>query len=54
MELIKYMGGTVGSLTFKDLDGDGWLEFFIPNYDQNYIEVFQFYDDSSALFLADN
>jgi len=43
-EVIKYMGGTVGSIATHDLDGDGYLEFFVPNYDNDYIEVFQFYD----------
>lgn len=47
LETIKNEGGTVGSLTFADVDGDGWLEFFVPNYDKNYIEVYQFYDASS-------
>lgn len=48
-ELIKNLGGTVGSITFGDSDGDGWLEFYVPNYDKNYIEVYKFYDqDASA------
>ena len=44
METIKNEGGTVGSLAFADLDGDGWLEFLVPNYDNNYIEIYQFFD----------
>ena len=40
LETIKNEGGTVGSLAFADLDGDGWLEFFVPNYDGDYIEVY--------------
>ena len=30
-------GGTVGCLAFSDLDEDGWLEIWMPNYDQSYI-----------------
>jgi hypothetical protein len=40
LETIKEEGGTVGSIAFADLNGDGWLEFFVPNYDDNYVEVF--------------
>lgn len=43
-ELIKNLGGTVGVTTYYDFDNDGFLEFFIPNYDGNYIEVYQFYN----------
>ena len=39
---IKYMDGTVGSMCFDDLDDDGYLDLFIPNYDKNYIEFYQF------------
>ena len=39
-EIIKQMQGTVGSLTYYDIDNDGWLEFFVPNYDKNYIDVY--------------
>ena len=41
------MKGTVGSLTYYDIDHDGWLEFFVPNYDLNYIDVYQFYDGNT-------
>jgi len=34
--------GTVGALAYADLDNDGWLEVFVPNYDKSYIEVFKF------------
>jgi hypothetical protein len=47
-ETIKSLGGTVGSIGFGDVDNDGWLEFFIPNYDKSYIEVYQFYEGSAA------
>ena len=46
-EVIKHMKGTVGSLTYYDIDHDGWLEFFVPNYDLNYIDVYQFYDGNT-------
>ena len=39
--VVKDEGGTVGALAFGDLDGDGWLEVYVPNYDQSYIEVFK-------------
>lgn len=42
IEDIKFLGGTVGSICFDDLDGDGLLDLFIPNYDQNYIEFYRF------------
>ena len=29
--------GTVGCLAFSDLDGDGWTEIWMPNYDKGYI-----------------
>jgi len=34
--------GTVGALAYQDLDNDGWLEVFVPNYDKSYVEVFKF------------
>lgn len=34
-------GGTVGALATADLDGDGWLEMYMPNYDKGYIQVFK-------------
>jgi hypothetical protein len=43
-EIIKNLGGTVGSIAVYDFNHDGYLEFFVPNYDGNYIEVYQFYD----------
>lgn len=51
-QLIKKIGGTVGSITYGDIDGDGWLEFFVPNYDNGYIEVYKFFD-SEAKFLTE-
>ena len=42
-EIIKNLGGTVGSMATYDFNNDGFLEFFVPNYDGNYIEVYEFY-----------
>ena len=42
MDTIKDMGGTVGALCFGDLDGDGWQEVWVPNYDKGKIELFNF------------
>jgi hypothetical protein len=47
-EIINNLGGTVGSITYYDFDNDGFLEFFVPNYDQNYIQVYQFYQPPTA------
>ena len=33
--------GTVGALAMADLDGDGWIEMYMPNYDKGYVEVFK-------------
>jgi hypothetical protein len=49
-EVIKNLGGTVGSLAAYDFGNDGNVEFFVPNYDKNYIEVYQFFE-SAATFL---
>lgn len=48
-EVIKNLGGTVGSLTYFDYNNDGFLEFFVPNYDKNYIEVYEFYQPAAAI-----
>jgi hypothetical protein len=50
-EVIKNVGGTVGIIATYDFDNDGYLEFLVPNYDQSYIEVYQFYDTTSTTFL---
>ena len=41
-DMISDAKGTVGALTFGDLDGDDWSELWVPNYDKNHIEVFKF------------
>lgn len=52
-EVIKNLGGTVGAITTYDFDGDGYLEFFVPNYDKNYIEVYQFYEGPNMVAPED-
>jgi len=39
--MIVDANGTVGALAYADLDGDGFLEMYMPNYDKGYIEVFK-------------
>jgi hypothetical protein len=39
-ETVLDLKGTVGSIASADIDGDGFLEFFVPNYDAGYIEIF--------------
>ena len=41
-DAIKEEKGTVGALTWADLDGDDWQEVFVPDYDSSCIEVFKF------------
>lgn len=51
-ELIKDEGGTVGALAFSDLDKNGWLEMWVPNYDGSFIEVYRFQGQvTEELFL---
>lgn len=40
--VLKDEGGTVGALTFSDLDKNNWQEMWVPNYDNSFIEVFLF------------
>ena len=47
-EVIKNLGGTVGIVATYDFDNDGYEEFFVPNYDGNYIEVYRFINNSTA------
>ena len=46
--LIENTGGTVGALAFSDLDCNGWLEMWVPNYDGSTIELFKFIGSSSS------
>jgi hypothetical protein len=34
--------GTVGALCFRDIDGDGWLEFFVPDFDHGMVYGYTF------------
>jgi hypothetical protein len=43
-ELIKNFEGTVGAITTSDVNQNGWMEFYVANYDKGYIEVYEFYD----------
>ena len=42
LDTIKEENGTVGALSWGDLDGDGWNELFVPDYDSSLVEVFAF------------
>jgi hypothetical protein len=42
MAVLKDLGGTVGSIGLGDFNNDGWLDFLVPNYDKNYVEVYTF------------
>merc|ERR1711957_116154 len=50
-DLIKDFGGTVGAITWADIDNDGWNEVFIPNYDKSYVEIFKVSAKAAAVFL---
>jgi len=43
--------GTVGALTFADLDHDGWNEVWVPDYDHSKIEVFRFFDEKQRMIM---
>ena len=58
LDTIKDEGGTVGALAMSDLDNNGWLELWVPNYDKSYIELWKFSaladysrEDEAQLFL---
>merc|ERR1712216_926856 len=48
-DLVKDAKGTVGALTWGDLDGDGWNELWMPNYDKNYVEVWRFFEKTDEV-----
>ena len=50
-DLIVDAKGTIGCLDTADLDGDGWLEMYMPNYDKGYVEVYKISAASSSEFL---
>lgn len=47
-DTIKEEKGTVGALAWGDLNGDGWNELFVPDYDSSLIEVFAFSDKKAS------
>jgi len=50
-DILKEMKGTVGALTWADLDKDGWNEVWVPDYDNNKIEVFRMHALGGEEFL---
>lgn len=42
LDTVKEEKGTVGALTWADLDQDGWNELWVPDYDTGIVEVFKF------------
>lgn len=50
-EVVKNEGGTVGAMDFADLDNDGWLEMYVPNYDGSYVEVFRLHAPEAEVYL---
>lgn len=40
-DVLTEKRGTVGALTWADLDNDGWNEVWVPDYDHDKIEVFR-------------
>lgn len=51
VDTFKEMKGTVGALTWADLDEDYWNEVWVPDYDNNKMEVFKLHDPASEQFL---
>ena len=39
--------GTVAAMCFSDLDQDGWLEVWVPNYDKDTIELYKMNESTS-------
>ena len=42
METVIYVGNTVGGISVGDVDGDGYADFFVPNYDDGQVNAFTF------------
>lgn len=40
--ILHDCGGTVGAVATMDVDGDGWMEVFVPCYTKNYVAVYTF------------
>jgi hypothetical protein len=51
LDTVKEEKGTVGALTWDDLDLDGWNELWVPDYDSSKIEVFKFSALQANYFL---
>jgi len=41
MKTIVETGGVVGDIVTADLDEDGWLEMYMANYNDGYVEAFK-------------
>lgn len=41
-EVLRLIGGTVGSIAHFDVDGDGYTEAFVPNYESGVVHVYRF------------
>ena len=39
--------GVIGSIAAGDIDGDGFVDFFVPDYDQGRVYSFSFFDGSA-------
>jgi hypothetical protein len=40
--VLDNAGGTVGAIGVADVNGDGFTELFVPNYDKNYVNVYTY------------
>jgi len=40
-QTIVKTGGIVGDLVTADIDGDGWLEMYMCDYSDGYVEAFK-------------
>lgn len=52
--LIENAKGTVGALAFSDLDEDGWIEIWMPNYDKSTVELFRVYEGTGQAIVAED
>jgi len=52
IETIINVGGVIGSIGIGDVDGDGYVEFFVPNYDQGQVTAFTFSPAAAVIELA--
>jgi hypothetical protein len=43
--VVIKVAGVIGSIAAGDLDGDGFTDFFVPDYDQGLVYSFSFYDN---------